>query len=125
MAVRKHSRQRDALLNALADRTDHPSAETLYQELREVEPKISLGTVYRNLALLAENGDILKLTGGDDKSHYDGNIKPHDHFWCRSCGKLTDIFHEDFEMTFKNFNGRIESHQTLYTGICDECIKAE
>lgn len=65
MAMEKKSRQRDALLANLASRTDHPTADELYFDLKQEFPNISLGTVYRNLAQLSESNAILKLTCGD------------------------------------------------------------
>lgn len=60
----KHSKQRDAIEQFLATRYDHPTAETVYLNLREDYPKISLATVYRNLSLLAELGNIQKIPTG-------------------------------------------------------------
>lgn len=61
-------------------RHDHPTADALYASIREEFPNISLGTVYRNLNLLVETGEILKLTCGNGPDHYDGNVAPHYHF---------------------------------------------
>ena len=60
MAALKHSRQRDAIREFLMTRTDHPTADVVYQHIRKVYPNISLGTVYRNLSLLASIGEITK-----------------------------------------------------------------
>ena len=65
MATLKYSRQRESIKNFLAGRKDHPTAETVYSNLRQEQPHISLGTVYRNLALLTELGEIRKISTGD------------------------------------------------------------
>ena len=85
MKAQKHSRQRDAILNFLKTRKDHPTAEVVYTNVREIYPKISMGTVYRNLNLLASNGDILKISLEDDSAHFDGFTHPHCHFFCKKC----------------------------------------
>ena len=73
----KYSKQRDALLTLLKSTRSHPSADWLYSELKKEFPNISLGTVYRNLALLAENGCILKISTSSQKEHFDGFTHQH------------------------------------------------
>ena len=70
----KYSKQREALLTLLRSTRSHPSADWLYENLRKEFPNISLGTVYRNLAQLAENGDILKISTSANKEHFDGFV---------------------------------------------------
>ena len=71
----KHSKQRDAILSDLQKRYDHPTAEMVFASIREILPNISLGTVYRNLALLTELGEIIKVGSAEDgKEHYDGAL---------------------------------------------------
>ena len=62
MAALKYSRQRESIKEFLRSRTDHPTADTVYENLRQIYPNISLGTVYRNLSLLSDIGEIRKLT---------------------------------------------------------------
>ena len=87
----KHSKQRDAIKNFLADRYDHPTAETVYLNIKKEFPNISLGTVYRNLSLLAEIGEIQKLSTGIGPARFDGNTAPHYHFICNCCGNVLDL----------------------------------
>jgi len=125
MAELKYSRQREALLRELRSRHDHPTADVLYHKLREEYPKISLGTVYRNLALLCELGEIKKLTFGDGTEHYDGFVENHDHFVCKACGKVIDLQQTELEVTpsdKENKIGSIESHSLIYFGMCKECL---
>ncbi|MGN1084105.1 MAG: transcriptional repressor, partial [Lachnospiraceae bacterium] len=85
----KHSRQRDAILEYLRSTASHPTADTVYENVREKIPNISLGTVYRNLNMLAESGEVLRLSCGGTSDRYDGCVKPHYHFLCRSCGNVS------------------------------------
>ena len=87
----KHSKQRDAIEQFLATRYDHPTAETVYLNLREDYPKISLATVYRNLSLLAELGNIQKIPTGNGPDRFDGRPEPHNHFLCDECGSMIDL----------------------------------
>lgn len=125
MVKLKRSRQREAIKDALCRRYDHPTADDLYQEIRETEPRISLGTVYRNLSLLTELGEITKVLSGDGREHYDGNVAPHDHFRCRLCGRISDIFRErdGQELIVPGFEGKIETQSVIYTGICESCLE--
>lgn len=126
MATLKHSRQRDCIKEFLTGRCDHPTADMVYCHVREQFPNISLGTVYRNLSLLSEIGEIRKITcNGPDR--FDANTMPHYHFTCNCCGSITDLNFEkepDFEgLSPKNFAGSIEQVTLDFYGICEACIK--
>lgn len=122
----KYSRQREAILDFLKARKDHPTAEVIYENIRQVYPKISLGTVYRNLALLSDKGIILKLSCDDGFEHYDGNTERHYHFVCRKCGAVIDLEMDDISfintLAEKNFGGQIDGHTAYFYGTCDNCL---
>ena len=125
MAQRKYSRQREAILQFLKGRTDHPTADVIFAALREEYPNISLGTVYRNLALLTDLGTILTLSAGDGKEHYDWDTSAHSHFVCRACGSVTDIRtacpEELLEQASFESGGTVHSAQVFFYGICGKC----
>lgn len=127
MAVLKYSRQRESIKEYLNNTYEHPTADTVYMNLKQEFPNISLGTVYRNLNLLANIGEAIKITTPNGGDRFDGRTTPHYHFCCTSCGKVTDLEMEqiDFinEEAAKNFDGIIESHSTMFYGICNECLK--
>lgn len=121
----KYSRQREALLGVLRSTTSHPSAYWVYEELKKDFPNISLGTVYRNLALLTKNGDILKLDVSSDTERYDAFTHQHSHFVCRNCSEVLDINLPETE-TFCNAISKkigcdVESHSLTFYGICNKC----
>ena len=121
-----HSRQRDAIMEFLSHRKDHPTAEVIYDNVREVYPRISLGTVYRNLTLLSENGTIRRIRTRDSKDHYDADLSPHYHFMCNRCNSISDIFidqtKELIEAARQETSGQITGHEVIYFGICPSCI---
>ncbi len=122
----KHSAQRDAVLNELSSRHDHPTADELYHELRKTMPNISMGTVYRNLSLLSENGMIQRLTyAGADR--FDANTHVHYHLLCTCCKKVFDIempILENLNDTAGCHSGaEIKAHQLTFIGICENCKK--
>ena len=90
-AVRKYSRQREIILHHLGQRKDHPTAEMIYLNLKENDPRLSLGTVYRNLALLTDEGRIRRIGTGEGPDRFDGDLTDHDHFICRSCHRIFDL----------------------------------
>ena len=123
----KHSRQREAILKNLSNRCDHPTAETVYFDIKEEFPNISLGTVYRNLSLLADLGEIQKIVTGDGPDRFDGCPNPHYHFRCRCCHSVLDIPVEEFqgitEAASKVFPGVIEGTVLQFYGLCPDCTK--
>lgn len=128
MAARKHSRQRELIKEFLMTRNDHPTADMVYWNVRQQNPNISLGTVYRNLTLLADAGEIRRLNVGDGTDHFDADTSPHYHFICRECGCVIDLRMDSIEeitdVAAANFDGRIEGHRTYFHGVCGKCIKA-
>ncbi len=125
MAAVKHSRQREAILNELCARYDHPTAEELYFALKASLPNLSLGTVYRNLNKLSEDGTIQKISiSGAD--HFDGNAQNHYHMLCTECRKLFDVNYpvlEDIETKADGFtDGKITSHTITFIGVCNGCL---
>lgn len=123
----KYSRQRESIKEFLITRTDHPTADTVYMNIRRLYPSISLGTVYRNLSLLVSLGEIQKVSCGDGVEHFDPNMEPHYHFICKECGAVQDIpmkIAEGLEAeASEGFDGFIEGHTALFYGTCKECRK--
>ena len=85
------TRQRRVILDALSRVTTHPAADEIYQMVRRELPRISLGTVYRNLEVLSDLGLILTLTMGGNQRRYDGNPVQHYHIRCLGCDKVDDL----------------------------------
>lgn len=121
----KHSKQRDMIKEFLMTRKDHPTADVVYMNVRQQQPNISLGTVYRNLTLLADIGEIARLRVGDGVDHFDADTSPHYHFVCRECDSVSDLEMDSIDRIIQtaaaNFNGYIEGHFTYFYGTCPHC----
>lgn len=120
----KRSLQREMIKQNLLLRYDHPTADMVYQSIREELPNISLGTVYRNLRFLVDQGDALSLKLGDGREHFDGHVEPHYHFICTKCGAVEDIFMDELnicEEAAKHCSGDIKGHSTYFYGLCKSC----
>ena len=125
----KRSKQRDAIINFLMTRKDHPTADTIYVNIKEEFPNISLGTVYRNLALLSGRGDILKLSYDGGADRYDANVGPHYHFICKECGEVIDLELDPIDyvnaIASAQFKGRVDENVTYFRGVCEKCLKKD
>lgn len=87
----KYSKQRNLILEIVKSTHTHPSAEWVYEQARMVMPSIGIATVYRNLNVLAEMGEIRRISGLDNADRFDGNTGSHYHLKCRRCGRLLDL----------------------------------
>lgn len=129
MKTQKFSRQREAIKDYLMQCKNHPTADTIYANIRNEIPNISLGTVYRNLNLLVQNSEVIKLSSKDGKDRYDANLEDHYHFICDKCGCIEDVFVEnliDVETVSKfNNNFKISSYEINFMGICEKCLNIE
>ena len=121
----KHSKQRDALVEILRSTTCHPTADWLYDKLREQFPKISLATVYRNLKQLEETGEIVSIKGGTGPEHYDGATNCHYHFICGECGSVKDMEVQPVtdlvDKCKEETNFEISGYSLLFYGKCEKC----
>ena len=111
MAARKHSRQRDSIKEFLMTREDHPTADVIYRNVRQRSPSISLGTIYRNLTLLAQDGEISRLNLGDGVDRFDGDLEMDD---------ISSVL----EKAAAHFDGHVAGHVTYFYGTCGRCTKS-
>lgn len=127
MTLRKNSRKRQAILEALMATTEHPTAEALYQALKPAYPDLSLGTVYRNLGLFADAGEILRLGAVHGQERFDGRTDPHAHLLCTRCGRLRDVEAPELESRLceaarRTTGARVEHCALTFTGVCADCL---
>lgn len=120
----RNSKQRQIILDAVRARCDHPTADQIYLDVRSAYDKISRGTVYRNLAILSETGEILnvKVPAAD---RYDYRTDRHYHIYCTGCGKTFDApFEYNFEFDKeieRETEFKINRHRLIFEGLCPEC----
>ncbi len=122
------SAQRLAIMDYLIHHPIHPTIEDVYNALCTKLPTLSKTTVYNTLRMLSERQAAQMITIDDHRVCYDGNIEPHVHFFCKKCGRVTDLFGEQAPRLAepKTIDGNIVTEQQLYyKGICRECAEAE
>ena len=117
--------QRQIILEELAKVKTHPTASELYDMVRKRLPRIGLGTVYRNLELMAENGMILKLEVGGTQKRFDATTDNHYHIRCTNCGKVNDIdtpvLNDLVREAAASSAYKVLSHHVEFSGVCPEC----
>lgn len=125
---RRNSKQRQIIFETVKASCKHPTAEEIYQTIKKDYPNISLGTVYRNLNLLCEQGDLVNLNSGFECDHFDGECSPHPHLICSECKRVFDL-KADFApllgtISNEEFNAEIRCVRITAFGLCPSC-KAE
>ncbi len=128
MEQTKHFKKRDAILACLCGTTTHPSAEWIYMQLKDEIPKLSLGTVYRNLTYFKDTGKAISVGYVKGVERFDGNTSPHVHFICTDCGAVIDLPNvavpEELRASAEyDCGGSVCSCQLSFTGICSNCKK--
>jgi Fe2+ or Zn2+ uptake regulation protein len=126
----RYSRQRELILETLKNFENHPTAEQLYLRVKDQLPTLSLGTVYRNLNLLVELGQIRKVEStGSASVRYDARKDEHCHLVCLSCNSIIDIdldYFNSVDSKIKDeFNFTVTEHEVVLKGICSNCSSAE
>ena len=124
--IKKHSKKREAILETICSTTTHPTAEWVYMRVKQKYPDISLGTVYRNISSFVDEGTIMQVTTVNGQSRYDGNVKPHNHFVCESCGSVIDIMTDFDTGSFDDevrqiYDFDVSGHQLIFYGKCKKC----
>ena len=124
--MRKFSQQRAAIIEELSSVTSHPTASEIYNMVRRRIPNISLGTVYRNLSMLADDGAILRITTGEGTERFDADTSDHYHFCCSSCGRVSDLalpFCGELNRSVEELTGaHVQRHSLIFYGECADCV---
>jgi Fur family transcriptional regulator, peroxide stress response regulator len=127
--VSRKSLHRDAILRVIMNATSHPGADWVYDQVRKELPNISMGTVYRNLKLLAQAGQIRELDIPGSASRFDGSTSKHYHLICEKCGRIFDL-DEAIELKveariFQKTGFKVKRQYLKFIGLCSDCQKQE
>lgn len=126
MNQQRNTKQRQLVLDAVLARCDHPSADQIYLDVRVIDNKISRGTVYRNLNILARQGKVLTVKL-PQKDRYDSRLDTHYHLLCTECDAVTDVpiqYCESLDIQAAEKTGStIERHRAVFEGLCPNCQK--
>ena len=130
MAGAKHFRKRDAILTYLKNTKAHPSAETIYTDLKPEIADLAMGTVYRNLTLFRQQGLISSIATVSGVERFDANTNPHVHFICTDCDAVIDLEEMQIPDSLQAAassccGGRADSCQLSVTGLCRNCYQSK
>lgn len=124
---RRNSRQRTLIYEAVRASRSHPNAEEIYHDVQKQLPDISLGTVYRNLNLLEEMGQLVRIHTGVGPDRFDAILQMHPHLVCSSCGGVFDLdccIGQEMDLlkrAFERSGAQIDRVQARAFGICEHC----
>ncbi|MCM8757565.1 MAG: transcriptional repressor [Candidatus Omnitrophica bacterium] len=122
---RRLTKQRKVILEELRKTHSHPTADKIFQMVKKRIPHIGFGTVYRNLNLLRDQGEILELVCGKYSCRYDGNIEPHYHFFCFKCKRIFDLdisVLDELDKRVSEKSGmQVKYHRIDFYGYCKDC----
>ena len=117
------SRKREAILHVLQNTKVHPTAEWVYQQLKPDMPRLSLGTVYRNLHQMAQEDRLRELPG--PVARFDGDTSPHTHVCCACCGRVADLedvpYDVGLDRAAESGGWQVAGHILIFTGLCPAC----
>jgi len=121
----RQTAQRTIVLDVVKESDEHLTAGEVFERVRQRDPRVAYGTVYRSLHLLARHGLIQELTFADQASRYDGRTDRHDHVHCLQCGLLVDV-EVPMALTARHIAEErsgfaITSHHTVFAGTCPDC----
>ena len=121
----KRSRQRERILELLKSTDTHPTAGSIYDHLKQEFKDLSMGTVYRNLNILLEQGLVTKIDFGSTFDRFDGNVDPHYHFLCEGCKSILDLpleVDESLNQKVDTLTGsKTRFHRVEFFGKCNQC----
>ncbi|MBQ3230330.1 MAG: transcriptional repressor [Clostridia bacterium] len=126
MLKERTTKQKMLILSTVCASKAHPTAEQVYDMLKNEMPGLSLGTVYRNLNRMAELGQIRRLSVTNSPDRFDGDLRPHHHICCSACGDFSDYFNVSDESAIDaqisiQTGFEIQRHETVFYGICPKC----
>lgn len=126
MGVHKRSKKREAIYECVRATKTHPTAEWVYGQLKPSLPDLSLGTVYRNLAMFRQEGKLISVGTVDGMERYDANTTPHAHFVCTHCNAVIDVdVPLPEELIAAVGCGSVHHCELTFFGVCYSCVPAD
>ena len=120
----RETRQRKVVYETIRSTHSHPTADWIFDKVRTSVPKISLGTVYRNLSVLKDEGMVREIYGNDRRAHYDATMTPHAHFICSYCGGILDV-HSQGPLPWQSLKElvgcEVTDQRVEFIGVCSAC----
>ena len=116
----KATKQKEAILAAVCAMQNHPTADEIYDKLRRDFRRLSLGTVYRNLNIFAQKGDIRKVSVPGSSDRFDFRLDRHEHMLCRKCERVFDV-NVEVKIKLEEAEAVIDGYTLIMHGVCSGC----
>lgn len=123
---KRNTIQKDTVSRIVKEACDHPTAEMVFEKAKVELPNISLGTVYRILKDMAQEGELREVVCKDAPSRFDKTTMEHAHFTCIECGRVDDVFInvDKVGKDIVDFGGKVVlESQIMFRGLCEDCAK--
>ena len=121
----RYSHQRERIFRAVMESCEHPTANMVYEQLKTDMPRLSLGTVYRNLNQLADAGRLKKIPLADGSCRFDKTKEAHSHIVCEQCGAVSDVHLPSFQALEEAIESEtdflLKSYDVVLRGVCSRC----
>jgi Fe2+ or Zn2+ uptake regulation protein len=120
----RDTKQRRVVFETIRGTLSHPTADWIFERVRTTLPKISLGTVYRNLSVLKDEGMVREIYGSDRRAHYDAVTTKHAHFICSDCGSISDVHNLpecDWRAAKELVGCDVTEQRIEFVGVCPVC----
>ncbi len=124
----RETRQRRVVLETVRGTRGHPTAEWIFDRVRQQLPNVSLGTVYRNLNVLKEEGIVMEIRSAGRSTRWDADLSPHGHFVCTACGDIRDVTGlrpHDWQSLKDLVGCEVTTQRTEFYGLCPPCLRRE
>ena len=126
MKKERNTFQKSLIKDVVLNSCTHPSADAVYDKVKETCPNISRATVYRVLSDLADKGEVFRVRVLDGPDRFDKTLRKHYHVKCAKCGRVVDTGYscsEDIEkLAEAGCEFKITGHEIIFEGICPECV---
>lgn len=124
---KRNTIQRSLVLDAVRSMHTHPTSAEVYEEVRKAHPSISRATVYRNLAVLSETGEICRVQVPGGADHFDFRGDTHCHGICRVCGAVCDVEVDASSVVERHVSDAhgftVEGYSLVFSGLCEQCAQ--
>lgn len=121
----RNTKQKELILSIINNSTEHLSADEVYDKAQKEISNISLGTIYRVLNSLVDQGKAIIIKSNDGVNHYDNTIRKHSHFICDECYKIIDVF-DSINISHHILpDCKLLNCEIIFHGICQNCLRKE
>ncbi len=120
--MKRNTKQKKIILKVIKEDKTHPTIKEIVSKVRDIDKRVGVATIYRNINSLVEEGSLKRLEL--ENTHYDSDTSSHNHFVCNNCHKIIDIYDNDYNIkSLDNYDFKVVNVNIIYEGLCSDCLK--